>query len=154
MAIEEALVALTAELKRNSDLLEILTSKAKAGIAKPAEEAKKAEEDEAPKKAAAKDEGEEEAPKTRRTRAPKEDAPKKSKAVSVAELKKVTEKYLDVDDENEYATRRKFIKGIITKFDAPKMTEIADEHRNEAYEMVVAAMKGENVDTEEDDMIG
>jgi hypothetical protein len=149
MAIEAALAAVAEALNKNSALLETLVSKAKAGLEpkKVADEPKKVADDEA------KEVVEEEAPK-RRARAPKEDAPKKVKAPTVAEISQATKAYLEgVDDQEEYAARRNVIKGIIAKFGAPKMSEIAEEHRAEAIEILLAAQdKADKKEDGEDDL--
>lgn len=132
MSVEAALKELTDAVKENSDLLRGLTSKAKSA---KAEESKRSARD---------DDGEED-PKPRGRGRPA-GSTKKAKVPSAADMKKAAETYLKeaADDEEEYEERRNKIKSIIKKFGAPKFTEILEEDRAEALDL----LKG---DAEDDD---
>lgn len=136
MALEDKFDLLIAEIKRNSDLLEILTSKARSAQPEPKKE------EEAPKaRAAAKDDekkGEEEAPK-RRSRAAA--APKAPTAKEMAEH---TTKFLEVEDEDEFEARRALVKKLLAHFDAPKMSEIDEDKRQSALDALTAYKAGDD----------
>jgi hypothetical protein len=136
MSLEERLAELTDAVTKNNELLTILTSKARAST-----------EVEAPKsKAKSEDSGETEAPK-RRGRPPKKD-----KVPSAADMKKAAQAYLDeATDDDDYKARRQLIKEIVNKFDAPKFTEIPEEHRAEALAMLNEDQS--DGDGEEDDVV-
>jgi len=125
MSLEEALVDHTAALRENSDLLRVLTGKAKAGLAdaggKAADSADK--------------------PATTRGR-----ASPKAKAPTTAQMKEAAEKYLDVQDEAQYSLRRDNIKSIVKKFDATKFTEIAEENRQAALDLLAKYEADEDKD--------
>lgn len=135
MSLEENLEVLTAALNRNSDLLEGLTAKAKAGVA--ASTGGKTEK-------ADKADAEEEKP--RRTRKPVAD--KKEKAPTVAEMKKAAEAFLDVDGEDEYNDRRALVRAIADYFEAGKFTEIDAKDRALASKLLAMAADGENIDAD------
>lgn len=140
MAIEEEMKALTTALNRNSDLLERITASAKAKLdggdtkpaGKPAAGGTKA--------------ADEEAPKPRVARAPKE------KPLLPADMSKATTDFLEVEDEAEYADRRAFVKKIITKFGADKMSTIEESDRAAALAYITAYKAGDATDLDEDDI--
>lgn len=136
MALEDKIDALTAALNRNSDLLEVLTSKARSAQADPKKE------DDAPKgRASTKDEEkkpEEEAPK-RRTRAAA--APK---APTTKEMADKTTEFLDVEEDDEFQARRDLVKKLLAHFDAPKMSEIDEAKRQSALDALEAYKAGDD----------
>lgn len=73
---------------------------------------------------------EEKKPATRRSTKPK--------APTAADMKKAAESFLDKagKDEDNYADRRAHIKKVIAKFDSPKFTEIGEDDRQEAIDML------------------
>lgn len=131
MSLEAEVKELREAIRENSELLKVLTSKAKSSISTDS-----------------KDEGEEEKPKTTRTRRA---APKKEKAPTVAAVKKAAEDFLDVDDEDEYAERRKIIKKLTAKYGAAKMTEIEEGKRAAAIADMEAYKNGDEIDFGEED---
>lgn len=135
MSLEERMSALTAALERNSDLLEGLTAKAKAGAAAASEKG-----DDKPARGKDKDDDK---PARGRGKATKEKAP------TIAEMKKLAEDYLDVTDEDEYNERRTLIRAIVDHFGAEKFTAIDSKDRLVASKLVEAASAGENVDPED-----
>jgi hypothetical protein len=142
MALEDQIVALTAALNRNSDLLEGLTAKAKQGAAAATTES-------APK-AVAKDEGEEAPKRTRAAAKPAEDKPAKAvKAPTPADMADATQKFLDVEDEDEYTARRDLVKLIVAHFGAAKMSEIPENGRQQALDALAAYKAGDPTGFEE-----
>ncbi|MFC3724468.1 hypothetical protein [Neoaquamicrobium sediminum] len=135
MSLEERLDALTTALNRNSDLLEGLTAKAKAGAAAAADKG-----DDKPARGKDKDDDK---PARGKGKATKEKAP------TVAEMKKLAEDYLDVSDEDEYNERRTLIRAIVDHFGAEKFTAIESKDRLVASKLVSMAADGENVDPED-----
>ena len=137
MSLEDKIDTLTKALDRNSDLLEILTAKAKASSeTKPIPAAAT----EPPKAAAA-----EEAPK--RGRPAKAAAEKPAKAAKVptpAEMSKATTDFLEVDAEDEYNARRDLVKKILGHFESKKMSEIAEADRQKALDMLSAYKAGDD----------
>ena len=140
MSLEEKIDALTAALTRNSDLLEGLTSAAKAKTASaPAADSEKAAD--APKRG-------------RPAKAEAEAAPKKAKPPTPEEMASATTKFLEVDDEDEYAKRRALVKRIIGKHEVKKMSEIAVDQRQGALDAITAYQAGDatEYDDDEEDM--
>ena len=145
MSIEAQLSELTEAVKENSELLKILTSSARKGLdeqatTKPATRSR----------AAAKADDETESkPRTTRSRTAKPKVP------TATEVRKQTEEFLNVTDEDEYAARRKIVKSIVDKYDAPKMTELAEEDRAAALADLANALKereeGDQGGDEDDD---
>lgn len=135
MSLEEHLSTLTAALHRNSDLLEGLTAKAKAGAGSAATtEAKKGDADEKP------------------ARGGRKPAATKEKAPTVAEMKDLATSYLDVTDEDEYNDRRALLRAVVDHFGAEKFTTIDSKDRLIAFKLIQTAADGENVDP--DDIAG
>lgn len=145
MSIEAQMSELTEAVKENSELLKILTSSARKGLdeqatTKPATRSR----------AAAKADDETESkPRTTRSRTAKPKVP------TATEVRKQTEEFLNVTDEDEYAARRKIVKSIVDKYDAPKMTELAEEDRAAALADLAKALKereeGDQGGDEDDD---
>lgn len=151
MTLEELLLAnieatkeQTAELKRNSDFLEILTSKAKTSLAVAAE---KTGADEKSEDKAAEPQKRAPAAKPAAKEAPK----KKAKVPTPAEMAKATTDFLEVDDEDEFDARRALVKKILAKFNAPKMSEIGEDDRDAALEILTAYKAGDPTGLEEDE---
>ena len=148
MGIETEMAALTAALNRNSDLLEILTSKAK-----PAIESKAAEKAAAPvEKASEKTAPVEDAPKPRATRGAAK--LKAEKTPAEKDMADATVKFLEVDGDEEYEARRGLVKKIVAKFGVKKMSEIAEGERKGALDMLEAYKAGDDpfAEAEEDDL--
>ena len=137
VSLEAKIEALTDALKENSELLKALTAKAKANVS-------------AEPKASTKTDDGDEKPASRST---SRGRPKKDKAPTAAEVKKATEAFLDVEDEDEYAERRKIIKKLIAKYGAAKMTEIEESKRASALSDMEAYCNGDEIDFGEDDDI-
>jgi hypothetical protein len=125
MSIETLLADVADALRENSELLRGLTSKAKAGTA------------DSGKTSRASDEGDEDKP-SKRTRTTKPKVPT-SKEIGTA-----TSSWLEVDDEGEYNHRKNIIKKILEKFEAPKMSEIAEEDRAEAMALLQLGIDGKD----------
>lgn len=126
----DLLEALTAEIKRNSDLLEALTAGAKAKVEGAA---------------AAKPAAEEKAPARPRA----EKAPAKPKTPTAADMVAATTKFCgeeDEYDEDEFNARRRFVKSLLKKYEAPKMSEIAEDDRQAALD----ALSGYKYEPEDD----
>lgn len=125
MSIEKALAELTEAVQENNELLRGLTAKAKAETSKSSA------------KTPTKDEGdEEEKPKRTRTTKPK--------VPTAKELSTATTNWLEVENEDEYDRRKGIIKKIVTKFEAAKMSEIAEEDRAEALDLLNQAIDGKD----------
>lgn len=141
MSLEQAMVDLAAALNRNSDLLEVLTSKAKSATAPKTEEPTKPVEkaEEPVKRTRAKAE---EAPKAeepvKRTRAKAEKAP------TEAQMVEATKTFLDVEEEDEFQDRRSLVKKIVGHYGVDKMSQIAEESRQEALNMLEAYKAGDD----------
>lgn len=133
MSLEAKIEALTEALKENTDLLKALTAKAKASTSTESKATAK-DEDDGDEKPAARS--------TSRTRG----RPKKEKAPTVAAVKKAAQDFLDVEDEDEYAERRKFIKKLTAKYGAAKMTEIDEDKRADALKDIETYCAGDEVD--------
>jgi len=129
MSLEAALAEHTSALKENTELLRVLTGKASAGVAAAS--------------ASNSNKGDGAADKPTRAR--------KAKAPSAADMKAAAEKYLDVQNEDQYATRRANLKSIVEKFGAPKFTEIPEEKRQDALDLLAEFEKNESRDVAEDD---
>ncbi len=128
-SFEETLVAILGELKKNNELLSILTSAAKAGL--PAD------------KGGTADAG----TTTKTTRGKAADkAPKPPTAAAVTEE---TKKFLDVEAEEEYNDRRAFVVKVCEKFGVKKMSELAEGDRNPALDYLVAYKAGDETDLDE-----
>lgn len=139
VSLEAKIEALTDALKENTELLKALTAKAKANVS-------------AEPKASTKTDDGDEKPASRSTSRGR-GRPKKDKAPTAAEVKKATEAFLDVEDEDEYAERRKIIKKLIAKYGAAKMTEIEEGKRASALSDMEAYCNGDEIDFGEDDDI-
>lgn len=136
MSLEDKIETLTAVLNRNSDLLEGITAAAKNNMktveaAKPV--AEKAEDGEKP------------------TRGRKPAAEKAVKAPTVKEVTEKTQEFLKVDSDDEYENRRNFVKKIVAKFGAPKMSELEEGDRKAALDYLVAYAAGDETDLDEDE---
>lgn len=129
MSIEAALAALTAELKRNSDLLETITTTAAKNMKAAAPADEKAPVD----KPAGKPAGKPAADK----------APPKRKVPTPAEMAKATTDFLEVEDEGEYNKRRALVKAIVNKHGVKKMSEIEEGERIAASDALVAYKAGD-----------
>lgn len=117
MSLEQVIIDNTAAMNRNSDLIEVLIGRASGATGAGAGGAEKP----AAKPAA------------------KPRAPKEAKAPSEKDMKDAATKYLDVSDEDEYNARREKVKDICGKFGAAKFTEIAEDKRAEALELLSTA---------------
>ena len=142
VSLEAKIEALTDALKENTELLKALTAKAKANVSAEPKASTKADDD---------DDGEEK-PASRSTSRGRGRL-KRDKAPTAAEVKKATEAFLDVEDEDEYAERRKIIKKLIAKYGAAKMTEIEESKRASALSDMEAYCNGDEIDFGEDDDI-
>ena len=141
MALEEEIARLNKNLERHNALLEQVLGNAeknvKGGTADTKADAPKAD---------TKADTKADAPKATRGRQVKE------KAISPDDMAKATTDFLEVDDEDEYANRRAFVKKIITKYGAPKMSAIAEEDRKEALAYLDDYKAGNQTDLDEEDM--
>ena len=131
MSVEKALEDLADAVRENTEVLKSMTAAAKASTSGAGRSSSTKEKD--------KDEGDGDGDKPKRTR-----ASSKPKVPTAKELGAKTSAYLEVDDEDEYETRKGIIKKIIGKFDAPKMSEIAEEDRAEAMELLETAISGKD----------
>lgn len=126
MSIEAALQALTEAVAENTATLKSISgavkNQAKAGATAGTT---KADEDE---------------DKPKRTRA----SSTKTKAITAKDLAQKTTAFLEVEDEEEYDRRKVLIKKIVGKFDVAKMSEVAEEDRAEANELLEACIAGKN----------
>lgn len=130
MSVEKALEDLADAVRENTEVLKSMTAAAKASTSGAGRSSASKDKD---------DDGEkEEKAKPTRSRSTK------AKVPSAKELGAKTSAYLEVDDEDEYETRKGIIKKIIGKFDAPKMSEIAEEDRAEAMELLETAISGKD----------
>lgn len=68
----------------------------------------------------------------------------KPKAPTAKELGAATTAFLEIEDEEVYEERKGVIKKILAKFDAPKMSEIAEEDRAAAMELLQISIDGGN----------
>ena len=75
--------------------------------------------------------------------------PKKEKAPTIAEMKKIGTEYVDVEDEDEYNERRTLVRAIAEYFEVEKFSEIASKDRLTAKKIIEAAASGENVDPDD-----
>lgn len=128
----------TAAMNRNSDLMEIIIGKAKSNLGAAA--AEKTEE-----------KAEEPGKRTRATKAAEEPPKKKAKAPTPADMTKATTDFLEVDDDEEYATRRDLVKKILAKYDAKKMSEVAEDDRQAALDILTSYKAGDPTGLEEDE---
>lgn len=131
MSIEAALDALTAAVKENTDVQKgILAKIGGAAASAPTAPADKP----APEKPAAADKP------ARATRGAK-NAPK---VPTVKEIQDKTTSFLDVEDDTEYEERAALVVQITEAFGVKKMSEISDEDRAKAMEMLDAAIAGDD----------
>lgn len=131
MSIEKALEDLADAVRENTEVLKSMTAAAKASTAGAGRSSSKDKD---------KDDGDGDGEKAKPTRS----RSSKPKVPTAKELGAKTSAYLEVDDEDEYETRKGIIKKIIGKFDAPKMSEIAEEDRAEAMELLETAISGKD----------
>lgn len=139
MSIEAAMAELTAALTRNSDLLETITKTASSNMQKNAaapteEDTPKAAKAEKPAKTAA-----------------KPAAVKPPKVPTPAEMASATTSFLEVEDEDEYNTRRALVKAIVSANGVKKMSEIPEDGRQKALDALVAHKAGEPTGFEDDE---
>lgn len=132
MSLEDLLKENTAALNRNSDLLEGITNAAKANLKNST--------------ATPKDEVEKPASKPR---AKATDKP--AKAPTVKEVTDQTKEFLEVDSDDEYNERRAFVKKIVGKFGAEKMSELEEGDRRAALDYLVAYKAGDATDLDEEE---
>lgn len=144
MSLEKAIEELKASIDELNNNIKAMANAAKAAnktvaTAKPS--AKEAEKDDEV-------DGEEEKPKTRRAAA-KKDAPAKparAKKVTVKEVLALAEKFLDVDDDDEYETRRETIKTVVTTLGVKKLSELEEQADiAKAHEVVTALIDGQDL---------
>lgn len=130
MSIEDQLAALTAAMKDNTEVQKAILAKI-GGAATAA-----ATTDKAPEKTASADDK----PKGRGRAA----ATTKPKIPSVKEIQDKTTAFLDVEDDAEYEERAAVVVSITEHFNVKKMSEILDEDRTKAMEMLDAAIAGDD----------
>jgi hypothetical protein len=130
MSLEVQLAALTEAVKANTDVQTAILAKI-GGTAvvnvtteKPTEKAAPAEDK----------------PKTRGRAA----AAPKVKIPTVKEIQDKTTGFLDVEDDAEYEERAALVVQITEHFGVKKMSEITDEDRTKAMEMLDAAIAGDD----------
>lgn len=134
MSIEKALADLTAALEANTAALLATGGSDKparasdAALEKVAEAAVKG-------KAAA-----EEKPK----RAPAKKAPAKEKAMTEKELYDFGKSFLDVEDDEDYADRKRVVKDVCDHYGINKLTEVEAELRSELKGRLEAFVRGED----------
>lgn len=122
MSIEKLLEDLTDAIRENTETQKTFLAAAKGRTSEGG-------------KAAVKDEDEE---KPKRTRTAKVKVP------TSKELGTKTSAFLEVEDEDEYENRKSIIKKIVSKFDAAKMSEIEEDNRLEAMELLDIAISGKD----------
>lgn len=130
MSIEKALAELTEALRENSELLRTMTAKAKASVASTGDSGKSSRSSED-----GEDEGKGSGRKGRTA---------KPKLITAKEIGAKTSEFLEVENEDEYERRKTIIKKIVGKYEVQKMSEIADEDRAEANELLDRAIAGED----------
>lgn len=134
MSLEKEIAELREAVKENSELLKFLTSKARDGLTEKAEKP-------AAKATAAKEEKDEKP--ASRSRASSSSS-KKTKAPTAKDMSEATTKFLDVDDEPEYKDRRELVMQIVEKYGVKKMSEIEEDDRQTALDMLEAWKAGDD----------
>ena len=129
MSIEDHLAALTAAVKDNTEVQKAILAKI-GGTATAA--APVATEKTAPA---------EDKPKATRGRAA---AATKVKVPTVKEIQDKTTGFLDVEDDADYEERAEVVVSITKHFGVQKMSEISDDDRAKAMEMLDAAIAGDD----------
>lgn len=128
MSLEVKIEALTAAVEKNNELqtavlAAISGAKRNEPVTSAGDGSKSAPEDK---------------PKATRGRATK------AKAPTVKEITEKTTAYLDVEDDTEYEERAALVVQITEHFGVKKMSEIADDDRALAIEMLDAAIAGDD----------
>lgn len=131
MSIEDHLAALTAAVKDNTDVQKAILAKIGGTMTAAA-----AVTDKAPEKTVASDDK----PKTRGRAA----GATKPKVPTIKEIQDKTTGFLDVADDAEYEERAAVVVAITEKFGVKKMSEIDDDDRAKAMEMLEAAIAGDD----------
>ncbi|MEL4071685.1 hypothetical protein WKW50_16190 [Ochrobactrum sp. GPK 3] len=130
MSIEEAILSLKESVDRNNELLEFMTAAARAGLDKAKGEATKGASEEKPSRSTKGD--------------TKAAAPKKTKAPTAKALADATKEFVEVDEDDEYEARKAVVKRILAKFDCERMSDIPEEHRQEALDKLELYKAGED----------
>lgn len=152
MSLESQLAELTEAVRENSELLKFMTSHARKADGDKdggsrSRTSKDEEEDDGKEKTTTrrrssakdnKDDDGDDGKTTSRGRSAKVKVPT-SKEISAA-----TTKYLEVDDQDEYDHRREIILKIVDKFGVKKMSEIEEDDRTEAMDLLNQALEGKN----------
>lgn len=125
----ELLVKQNALLAANNEMLTIVINRGRENLASSTASAKAV--------ALGKD-AVEEKPKATRGRTAK------AKPPTVKEIQQKTTDYLDVDDDAEYEERAELITRIVKHFGVEKMSEIGDDDRTLAMQMLDAAVAGDD----------
>lgn len=133
MSLEKEIAELREAVKENSELLKFLTSKARDGLSEKAEKP-------AAKATSTKEEKDEKP--ASRSRA--SSSAKKTKAPTAKDMSEATTKFLDVDDEAEYKDRRELVMQIVDKYGVKKMSEIEEDDRQVALDMLEAWKAGDD----------
>ena len=129
MSIEDHLAALTAAVKDNTEVQKAILAKigGTATAAAPVATDKTAPAEDKPK-----------ATRGRAAAAPKVKIP------TVKEIQDKTTGFLDVEDDAEYEERAEIVVSITKHFGVQKMSEISDDDRTKAMEMLDAAIAGDD----------
>lgn len=129
MSLEDKISALVAALQENTDVQKAVLATiqgAKAGGTAPADK-----------------DTDKEADKPKATRAARGSA-KAAKPPSVKEIQDKTLAWIDVDDDAEYEERAALVVQIADHFGVKKMSEIGDDDRALAMQMLDAAIAGDD----------
>lgn len=135
MSIEDQLAALTAAVKENTEVQKGILAKISGAAPTSTAAADKASTEKTETAPA------ETKPKGRGRAAAE---PKAPKIPTVKELSDKTTGYLDVEDDAEYEERAALVIKITEYFSVKKMSEIGDDDRTEAMEMLEAAIAGDD----------
>lgn len=132
MSIEAALEALTAAVKENTDVQKAIYAKINGAAAA------------APASAPADKPAADKAPAADKPARATRGANKAPKVPTVKEIQEKTTGFLDVEDDTEYEERAAVVVQITEAFGVKKMSDIADEDRVKAMEMLDAAIAGDD----------
>jgi hypothetical protein len=139
--LEQALADLTKTVTRNNDLLEALLKSGKKDAG--SEKSAKTE----PAKDAAKpaETAKEGATESKGRKGKGKDADAAPKAPTVEDVHEVFSEFLGIDDQDERAKRKTFVKAILNELGAEKATLIPEESRAKAIQWVKDKLAGKKV---------
>lgn len=130
-SIEDLLRDIADALRDNTDTLKAMTAAAKKATGGSASSTSRTAKDDT-------EDGDDKPASGRKPRATK------TKAPSAKDMSTATTKFLEIDDEDEYEKRKAIIKKIVGKYDVAKMSEIPEEDRAEAMDLLQIAIDGGN----------